>query len=117
MDVRRLFVCLWLWITLSFNRNIRTLNKALYYVNKDLEEVQIEGIISTYNTVSFSLSNSLTEGHYWIHTILSSSYNIIANFTNKDLYLTLYNKDSGVFEFNRVYIISDNEPFTITIKP
>ena len=104
-------------ITLSFNRNIRTLNKALYYVNKDLEEVQIEGIISTYNTVSFSLSNSLTEGHYWIHTILSSSYNIIANFTNKDLYLTLYNKDSGVFEFNRVYIISDNEPFTITIKP
>ena len=103
-------------ITCSYNRNLaQYANIELYLVDKTTSaEILInETLTTTYNNISFVLSNNYFEGQYLIKTVIPN----IEPFTSEDTYLVLYNKDSGVFDFNRLYIISDNELFTLTITP
>ena len=103
-------------ITCSYNRNLaQYANIELYLVDKTTSaEILInETLTTTYNNISFVLSNNYFEGQYLIKTVIPN----IEPFTSEDTYLVLYNKDSGVFDFNRLYIISDSEPFTLTITP
>ena len=102
-------------IVLSYNRDISGTSPVLFLVDKETKnETSIEEAFTVnYNTITFVFNHTYSEGKYLIKTSLNN--NIFTS--SEDTYIILYDKDSGVFDFNRLYIISDNEPFTLTITP